>query len=186
MIGVIHITSCMGGKEFRIADTEKRVAMLKKKYEESIEKEYRPHWNENWKKSLPLVYELVDMKFQFTNLLYTKTTWGKEGYNCQYLNLEPVKHNPEFVKQVIALQSIWDSRDYIQLAKLGRRMDNDAIENSVQLFYERNPERGSGPDYGIVTSEEIRFFAICSYNSELNNGGTNMRTETSILAALIY
>ena len=43
-------------------------------------------------------------------------------------------------------------------------MDNDAIEKSVQLFYEKNPEMGIAPDYSIVTSEEIRFFDISIYN----------------------
>lgn len=186
MISVLHITSCMSKKEFRIADTEKRVAMLLEQYEESIEKKYRPYWSDNWKKSLSLVYELVDMEFKFTNLLYTETTWGNPGYNCQYLNLEPIKHNPEFVKQIIALQSIWDSRDCFQLVKLGRRMDNDAIEKSVQLFYEKNPEMGIAPDYSIVTSEEIRFFDISICNWVLNNGGINMRTETRKLKVLIY
>lgn len=186
MVSVTHITSCMSEKEFQTANTNKRVEMIKKVYEEAIEKEYHPNWHENWIKSLPLVYELVNMQFHVTKLLHTETTWRTEGYNEQYINMEPIKHNAEFIKQILALQSIWESKEGLILERLGRRIDNEAIENSVQLFYKNYPEEGNYPDDSIIVNEEIRFLSMYRFPRVINNGGVNMRTKTDILEVLIY
>lgn len=186
MESVFDIIKCMETGIFKQATTNARIEMLKQQYEKDIEKAFRPKWEENWNNSLPFVSELVNMDFQLTKLLHTATTWGDTPHNEQYLNLEPIKHNQEFVKQILALQNIWRSMDMLLHRKV-EKVHRESIDKSVRLFYEKNPQYGSGYDYSIIEEGEIRFFDIVPLTLETSNGGgCNMYTGTTVLETLIY
>lgn len=185
MVCALHITHCMEEIEFRKADNAQRVAMIKAVYERCIEKEFRPYWKENWEKALPLVKELVDMEYKVTRLLYSRTIHNDRIQVEQYLNLDPLAHNKEFVKQLMTIQSIWDSREAFLAASLGS-VANEAIERNIRLFYESHMGEVPMLDCDVVKREEIRFLQLLDYLGNSNDGGVNMYSKTSVIDALVY
>ena len=188
MVNVLSIIRLMQDEKYRKANTENRVVMLKNEYEKIVEKEFHKNWERNWVKSEPFAYELVNMEFKLTKLLYTETTWGNSTpYNYQYINLEEIHHNPDFVKQLIVLLSLWEVGipNVLIYEKIQDRNNIDAIRKSVKSFGEKHPEVKDLSKV-IIANEKIRFFDVSRYYYETNGGGTNMNTETCIVEALIY
>lgn len=187
MVDIIHITGVMETTAFKKADTEQRIALIKAKYDECAKDISEINRKNCWGKALPLVEELVEMKYETTKLLYSRTYGNTSILNKQYLNMEPVKHNAEFIKQLVTILSLWGYATNLSFERTTlKHVYKDAINASVQKFYNEYPEEGEEPDGRLVKGEEIRFVTLMWGKSTDNRATSNAYTETKIIEALIY
>ena len=82
--------------------------------------------------------ELVDLKFYFTRIIHTETSCG----NKQFINVDEIRHNERFVNVLMMILFLWDlpQKDTLLYERMGCWGDKEAIQKSLELFLDMNPE----------------------------------------------
>lgn len=145
------ICYCMKDEEFKNANKEERISMIRAVYDRYVEK---PKANtDNWNRSLKDVRKLVELDYEVTRCLYTYTTWHGEANvkRFQLLNIDEIHHNEEFVSTLRNVLFAWGQKDPLEEWGIGWDIKavkgdrDDAIRKSVKKFYTEYPEYGEMP-----------------------------------------
>lgn len=96
------------------------------------ERELNEEVKKRREESLIFVRELVKIGSPLITLLIKASTeWnGKEDYNVYMFPVTEIKHNPEFIKTLFAIQAIWGENVHLQR----RRCEVPSVKNGVDVF----------------------------------------------------
>lgn len=144
------------------------------------------YFEENWKKSLPFVNELLSMEMpKYTKFIKVYTTFGKPYSSVYVINTTEIVHNPEFVKTVLALGAIWRSDFGLSV----RRVD---ITPAITQAFERASEHRGYEDiydrfYADDKNVSYLYFSNIILEDELESyGASNMGTKICEMKAIVY
>lgn len=167
-------------------DTYEKYERLKVELKNRVAGAKTKYFEENWKKTLPFVDELLSMeKPKYTEFIKVSTTFGKPNSSVYVINTTEIIHNPEFVKTVLAFGAIWRS----DLGLSARRID---ITPAITQAFERASEYKGYEDiynryYADDKNVSYLYFTSIIWEDELEKyGASNMGTKICKMKAIVY
>lgn len=194
MIVLQRIVSVLQNDKIRYKEDE-----IQKIFQDYFVKESqmpRKEFAEKWRKSRVFVNELIHIGApQFTCLVGAYTIWGKPRYHEYVFNVGEIKHNPEFVKSLLSLGSIWKcdfdlERRRAEVSNSKNKEGDEPFTAAFKWIVENRIEEKGLLEKYIHDDYRVNYLYLTDlcWEKEIpyNIGRQNMRTATKKFNAIVY